>query len=310
MKKRKIVVFGSFVVDLTSRAPHLPVPGETVKGTQFKLGAGGKGSNQGVAAHRAGADVLMMTKIGNDLFGKVALDFYKQEGMDTRYIFVDETLETGTALIMVDESTGQNEILVVSGACGNITDEDIHKALPAILEADLLLLQLEINLEAVEKLINIAHENGIMVILNTAPVQAIPADLLAKADIVTPNEIEAGILTGIEIRTREDVVKAGEAFQKLGVANVVITLGKDGVFVMTKDRQEFIPSITVEAVDTTGAGDAFNGGFVTALAEGFDLFEAARFGNATGALSVTRYGTAPAMPQRQEIDRCYYSLKH
>jgi ribokinase len=302
MKKGKIVVFGSFVVDLTSRASHLPVPGETVIGSKFKLGPGGKGSNQGVAAHRAGADVIMATKVGNDVFGKVATDFYTAEGMDTRYIFIDDAVETGTALIMVDENSGQNQILVVSGACGHIADEDIEAAMPAILEADILLLQLEINLDALEKLVQIAHNNGKMVVLNTAPAQKIPAGILEKTDIVTPNEIEAGILTGVEIKSPGDAIKAGEAFMQMGVLNVVITLGKDGVFVMTKDRHELIPSIKVNAIDTTGAGDAFNGGFVTALAEGMDIFEAARFGNITGALSVTRLGTAPAMPFRKEID--------
>lgn len=303
MKKGKIVVFGSFVVDLTSRAPHLPIPGETVIGSTFKLGPGGKGSNQGVAAHRAGADVTMVTKVGNDVFGKVAQDFYKSEGMDTQYVFLDDTIETGTALIMVDENSGQNQILVVSGACGHITDEDIKKAMPVILEADILLLQLEINLDALEKLIDIAHNNGIKVVLNTAPAQKLPEGLLAKTDIVTPNEIEAGFLTGLEIRRPDDAKKAGEAFVQKGVKNVVITLGKDGVFVMTKDRYELIPSIKVNSVDTTGAGDAFNGGFVTALAEGLDIFEAARFGNITGALSVTKHGTAPAMPYRNEIEQ-------
>jgi ribokinase len=302
MKKGKIVVFGSFVVDLTSWAKHLPVPGETVKGSKFKLGPGGKGSNQAVAASRAGADVILVTKVGNDVFGQVALDFYKNENMDTQYVFVDKEKETGTALIMVDENVGQNEILVVSGACDNITDQETISTQQLIDEASILLLQLEVNMDAIEKVIDMAHAKGKLIVLNTAPAQKLPDSLLGKIDIVTPNEIEAGILTDMKVETEQDAEKAAQILLNKGVKNVVITMGKNGVFVMTQDRHEFIPSMKVKAIDTTGAGDAFNGGFVTALSEGKDIFEAARFGNIVGALSVTKLGTAPAMPYRSEID--------
>ena len=302
MKKGKVVVFGSFVVDLTSWGKHLAVPGETVKGSTFKMGPGGKGSNQGVAASRAGADVTLVTKVGNDVFGKVALDFYKKENMSTEYVFIDDKKETGTALIMVDEESGQNQILVVSGACDNITDQEIMKAEQLIDEADILLLQLEINMDAIEKVINMAHAKGKQIVLNTAPAQKLPDSLLKKLDIVTPNEIEAGILTDMKVETEDDAQKAAQILLNKGVKSVVVTMGKNGVFVMTPDRKEFIPSMKVKAIDTTGAGDAFNGGFVTALSEGKDIFEAARFGNIVGALSVTKVGTAPAMPYRKDID--------
>ena len=302
MKKGKIVVFGSFVVDLTSWGKHLAVPGETVKGSTFKMGPGGKGSNQGVAASRAGADVTLVTKVGNDVFGQIALDFYKKENMTTQYVFVDEEKETGTALIMVDENSGQNQILVVSGACDNINDQEIMKTEQLIDEANILLLQLEVNMDAIEKVINMAHTKGKQIVLNTAPAQKLPDSLLKQVDVVTPNEIEAGILTDMKVETEEDAQKAAQILLNKGVKNVVITMGKNGVFVMTPDRKEFIPSMKVKAVDTTGAGDAFNGGFVTALAEGKDIFEAARFGNVVGALSVTKVGTAPAMPYRKDID--------
>jgi ribokinase len=302
MKKGKVVVFGSFVVDLTSWGKHLAVPGETVKGSTFKMGPGGKGSNQGVAASRAGADVTLVTKVGNDVFGKVALDFYKKENMSTEYVFIDNKKETGTALIMVDEESGQNQILVVSGACDNITDQEIMKAEQLIDEADILLLQLEINMDAIEKVINMAHAKGKQIVLNTAPAQKLPDNLLKKLDIVTPNEIEAGILTDMKVETEDDAQKAAQILLNKGVKSVVVTMGKNGVFVMTPDRKEFIPSMKVKAIDTTGAGDAFNGGFVTALSEGKDIFEAARFGNIVGALSVTKVGTAPAMPYRKDID--------
>ncbi|MEL7657568.1 MAG: ribokinase, partial [Bacillota bacterium] len=199
MKKDKIVVFGSFVVDLTSWAKHLATPGETVKGSSFKMGPGGKGSNQGVAASRAGADVTLVTKVGNDVFGKIALDFYKKENMNTQYVFVDQEKETGTALIMVDEYSGQNQILVVSGACDNITEQEIMETEQLIDEASILLLQLEVNMDAIEKVIDMAYAKGKMIVLNTAPAQKLPDSLLKKVDIVTPNEIEAGILTDMKV---------------------------------------------------------------------------------------------------------------
>jgi ribokinase len=302
MQKEKIVVFGSFVVDLTSWAGHLPVAGETVKGSTFKLGPGGKGSNQAVAASRAGGDVTLVTKVGDDVFGRVALDFYKNEGMNTDYVFIDKQTGTGSALIMVDEHSGQNQILVVSGACDKITPEEVDSTEQLIDEATIVLLQLEINMDAIERVINMAHAKGKTIVLNTAPAQKLPDSLLKKVDIVTPNEIEAGMLTDMAVENEQDAKKAAQILLDKGVRSVVITLGKNGVFVMTPDRAELVPARKVKAVDTTGAGDAFNGGFVTALAEGKDIFEAARFGNIVGALSVTKIGTAPAMPYRNEID--------
>jgi ribokinase len=302
---QKIVVFGSFVVDLTSRAGKLPVPGETVMGSAFKLGPGGKGSNQAVAAHRAGADVTLVTKVGKDVFGQVARDFYVSEGMDTRLILEDKAVETGTALIMVDDVHGQNMILVVSGACGHITDADIKQAEGAIDACDILLLQLEINLDALAKVMALAHARGKRIILNTAPAQHIPDSLLAMADIVTPNESEAGMLTGIPVDNMDGARAAARTFVRKGVKNVVITMGSQGAYVTDGTREEIISPLSVNVVDTTGAGDAFSGGFATALADGFSLFDAARFGNVTGALAVTRKGTAPAMPYQEEIQALY-----
>ena len=303
MKKPKITVLGSFVVDLTGRAPHLPVTGETVKGSVFKMGPGGKGSNQAVAAQRAGADVTMITKVGQDTFGRVALDNFKKENMDTKFIFQDENYETGAALIMVDENTGENKILVLSGACEHITDDDVEAARQSIENADVFLTQLETNMDAIEKAIDIAHKKGVTTVLNPAPVQSISDELLKKIDIITPNEVEASILTGIKIETDEDVRKAAEIFLSKGVKNVIITLGSKGIYARTEKEEKFIPVISVKPVDTTGAGDAFSGGFVTALAEGKNFFEAAAFGNIVGALSVTKMGTAPSMPYRYEIEK-------
>jgi len=302
---KKVVVFGSFVVDLTGRTPALPVPGETLMGSRFMMGPGGKGSNQAVAAHRLDADVTLVTKVGKDVFGTVATDFYKKEGMDISYIFEDEEKETGCALILVDEITGQNEIVVISGACGNITQEDVEKSRKLIESAGVLLLQLEINMDAMRKVVDIAYEAGVKIVLNPAPAGDISDDILRKVDIITPNETEAQALTGVKIENEEDAKRAAAVFMEKGVKEVVITLGSMGAFAMNQEKSELVERLSVDAIDTTGAGDAFNGGFVTALAEGKDLFEALRYANVTGALSVTRLGTAPAMPYRSEVDELY-----
>ena len=298
----KITVFGSFVVDLMARTPHLPVPGETVKGSMFKMGPGGKGFNQGVAAHKAGADITMITKLGKDTFASVALDAMRELGMDTSHIFYSEQTETGCALIMVDENSSQNEIVVVLGACGTVNDEDSRSMEPAICESDYLLTRLETNVDAVEKVVDIACRNGVKVILNTAPVQPISDSLLSKIDLITPNEVEAEILTGVPVVDEDSAVKAAEWFFQKGVKNVLITLGKRGVFVASQGRHAILPVPEVKVLDTTGAGDAFNGGLVTALSEGKDIWEAARFANALASVAVQRLGTTPAMPTREEID--------
>lgn len=300
--RKKITVFGSFVVDLMGRTPHLPVPGETVKGSMFKMGAGGKGFNQGVAAHKAGADVTMVTKLGKDTFGQVALDAMKSLNMDTGKILYSDTVETGAALIMVDEKTSQNEIVVVLGACGTITDEEVESLTDVIQNSEYLLTQLETNVSAVEKIIDIAYQNGVKVILNTAPVQPVSDEILSKVELITPNEVEAQILTGIPVDSEKNAGKAADWFFSKGVKNVLITLGSRGVYIATKEKRGMIPAYKVEAVDTTGAGDAFNGGLVAALAEGKSLWEAAAFANALAAIAVQRLGTTPAMPKREEID--------
>ena len=302
---KRVLVYGSFVVDLTSRSNSLPVPGQTVLGNSFKLGPGGKGSNQAVAAHRAGADVTFVTKLGDDVFARTALDFYEKEGIDTSHILIGKDMETGAALILVDEENGQNQIVVVIGACGKITPEDIEQARPLIKGADYLLLQLEINFDALFQIIHIAHQAGVQIILNPAPAAVIPEEIFSMIHIITPNETEAQALTGVVVNNETDARRAAEILLQKGVQNVVITMGALGAYATDGIRSERLPRIPVEAVDTTGAGDAFNGGLVMALAEGMDLFTALRYGNVTGALSVTELGTAPAMPRRKQIDMLY-----
>lgn len=300
---KKVTVFGSFVVDLMSRCPHLPAPGETVKGSVFRMGPGGKGFNQGVAAHKAGADVTMVTKLGSDAFAEVALNTMKKLGMNTERIFQTSETETGSALILVDENTAQNEIVVVLGACGNITDEEVESLSDLLDQSEYLLTQLETNVSAVEKIVNMAYEKGVKIILNTAPIQPISDLVLSRVDLITPNEVEAGISSGIKVDGVEGAKKAADYFFHKGVKNVLITMGGSGVFLATPQKRGFLPAYKVKAFDTTGAGDAFNGGLTAALSEGKDLWEAAQFANALAAISVQRLGTTTSMPDREEIDR-------
>ena len=298
----KVMVFGSFVVDLMGRTPHLPVPGETVKGSMFKMGPGGKGFNQGVAAHKAGADVTMVTKLGRDTFAGVALAAMDEIGMKKDKILYSDDVETGAALIMVDENTSQNEIVVILGSCDTITDEEVESVSDELAQSEYLLTQLETNVSATRKVISLAKQLGVKVILNTAPVQPVEDEIYNGLYMITPNEVEAEILTGIVIDGIENATKAADWFFAKGVQNVLITLGGRGVYIATSEKREIIPAYKVQALDTTGAGDAFNGGLVAALAEGKDIWQAADFANALAAISVQRLGTTPAMPWRSEID--------
>lgn len=300
--KEKITVFGSFVVDLMGRTPHLPVPGETVRGSFFKQGPGGKGFNQGVAAHKAGGDVAMATKLGRDSMANVALDAMTEIAMPKDYLAYNDEIATGIALILVDENSSQNEIVIVPGACNTFTDEDIERLKPRLLESSYVLLQLEVNQDANEKVAAFAKEHGIKVIINTAPYQPVSDTFLNGAYLVTPNEVEAEEMTGIPVTDLESASRAAKVFYEKGVQNVLITMGSKGAFVSSNGREEIVPCFRVKAVDTTGAGDAFNGGLLAALSEGKDLWEAARFASALAALSVQRIGTTPAMPTRAEID--------
>ena len=300
--KDKVTVFGSFVVDLMARTPRLPTPGATVKGTSFKMGPGGKGFNQGVAAHKASADMTMVTKLGKDMFADTALNLMKQLNMKEDGLFFSETAPTGIALIGVDEGSSQNEIIVVPGACATITGEEISTMADTIKASSYVLLQLEVNQDANEQVAQLAKENGVRVILNPAPYQKVSDEFLSGIYLVTPNENEAEEMTGVPVTDLDSASKAAKAFFDKGVQNVLITLGSRGVFVSSEGREEIIPAFRVEAVDTTGAGDAFNGGLLAALAEGKSLWDAAIFANALAALSVQKVGTAPAMPTREEID--------
>lgn len=244
----KVVVFGSFVVDLMARSPHLPVPGETVKGSMFKMGPGGKGFNQCVAAHKAGADVVMVTKLGKDSFANVATDAMDELGMPKDSLFFTEETETGIALILVDENTSQNEIIIVPGACNTITDAEVDSIEEQIKESEYVLLQLEVNQDANERVVDMANRYGCKVIVNTAPYSKISDEFLSKVYMVTPNEVEAEELTGVHVEDLESAHKAAEYFYKKGVEKVIITLGSRGVFVSSDGKEEIVPAFKVDAV--------------------------------------------------------------
>ena len=299
----KITVFGSFVVDLMFRVPKLPVKGETLKAYTFKMGPGGKGANQAVAARRAGAEVVMITKIGKDSFGDLALENFRKENIDARFVFQDEVNPTAVASIYVDDKLGENQIVIQMGACELITAEEVERARESIENADVLITQLEANLDATEIAIDIANKKGVLVILNPAPAQPLSDNLLKKIDILTPNETEAEILCeNIKVENLNDAKQAAKQLLDRGVKTVILTLGDKGAYLSNKDIECYIEALKVKVIDTTGAGDAYNGGLAAALAEGKDIIEAAKFANVVGALSVTKIGTAPAMPYRDDIE--------
>lgn len=298
----KVVVFGSFVVDLMARSPHLPERSETVKGSYFQMGAGGKGFNQGVACHKVGADMAMVTKLGKDTFSDVCLNTMKELNMDQDYILISDDKPTGIALIMVDENTGDNQITVVPSACNDIKISELESLEDLIKEADYVLLQYEVNQDANEKIKELALKNNTKVIVNTAPYVEVDDEFYNNLYMVTPNEVEAEAVTGVKVDSMENAKKAASIFREKGVENVLITLGSKGVFVSDGNREEIIDSFKVKTVDTTGAGDAFNGGFLAALSEGKDIWQAAVYANVVAALSVQKLGTTPSMPSREEVD--------
>jgi ribokinase len=294
----KIVVVGSFNTDLTAYTERLPRPGETILGQKFVTGPGGKGSNQAVAAARLGADVTFVGRLGDDVFAEIAMKIWREEGINTDFVARDPETATGVAPIWVD-SAGENTIIVILGANLKVSTADLDAAEDVIAAADVLMVQLEINFDAVGHALKLAKKHGVRTILNPAPAAAIDQEIVALADFLTPNETELEILSG---KSGSDIDAAARSLLTSEKQTAVVTLGAQGARWINQSGSGSIPTFTVEVVDTTGAGDAFNGGLAVALAEGRSLEEAIRFGNATAALSVTRLGTAPSMPKRAEVD--------
>lgn len=293
----KIVVIGSFNADLTSYMARMPKPGETVHGDRFLTGAGGKGSNQAVAAARLGAEVSFIGRVGNDVFAELAYEIWDAEGVNRDFVSRDAEHATGVAPILVD-SSGENMIVVVLGANLRHQPADIDAARERIAAADVLIAQLEINLDMVAYALETAKELGGTTILNPAPAAALPARTLQLADYLTPNETELETLSG----SGEDVEAAARRLLTRADQTAVVTLGAQGAQIVTGAGSSKVPTYEVDVVDTTGAGDAFNAGLAVALAEGMALKTAVHFANAAAALSVTKPGAAPSTPYRSEVD--------
>ncbi|MEO1679348.1 MAG: ribokinase [Pseudomonadota bacterium] len=297
-----IVILGVFVADTAYRADRQPRMGETVLGQSFALGPGGKGSNQSVAAARAGGDVAFVSKLGDDPFADMAMSTWQGAGVSP-FVTRDAESYTGAAYIFIEAATGNNAIIISPGAAATISVGDIDARADLIQSARVFVTQLEQPIEAAHRAMELARAGGATTILNPAPAANLPDDLLALSDYATPNESEAEALTGLPVASPEDAARAAEALMARGVGQVIITLGDNGALFHDGNTPLHVPSIRAgDVAETTGAGDAFNGGFAVALAEGKSPGDAVRFANATAAISVTRPGTAPSMPTRAEID--------
>jgi ribokinase len=282
------------------KSDRLPVPGETVLGGAFMMNPGGKGANQAVAIARMGGNVTFISKTGNDLFGRQSVEMYGDENIVTDYIFSDQHLPSGVALIMVDRN-GENCIVVASGANGSLSPKDIEKARNVIESADILLMQLEVPMDTVEYAAKLAHEKGIKVVLNPAPAAFLSNELLKCLYAIIPNKTEAEMLSGIKVSDLETAKQAADIIAAKGVDKVVITLGSKGALIKDGDVYSFIPADKVEAVDTTAAGDTFCGAFCVGISEGLSIEDAVRMATKAAGITVTREGAQAAIPYRKEI---------
>ena len=297
---KKIIVIGSSNVDMVVRTSHLPAPGETILGGEFFMNQGGKGANQAVAIKRLGGNLIFMAKLGNDVLGRQSVGYFKKEGIDTRYIALDEDSASGVALISVDDHA-ENSIVVASGANMLLNEQDVDKMLEEMCEGDILLMQLEIPLQTVEYAARKAFGKGVKVVLNPAPARSLPKELFRHLYMVTPNRIEAEMLTGIKIANDADVEKVAEEICAMGVKNVIITLGSKGCLIREEGVSYRIDSFKVEPVDTTAAGDTFNGALCVGLSEGMDLKQAAVMASKASSIAVTRMGAQSSIPYREEL---------
>ena len=297
-----VAILGVFVADAAYRASRQPTMGETILGSSFALGPGGKGSNQAVAAARCNAEVSFISRLGQDAFAQMALDMYAAEEIDAR---IEQTSDsyTGSAYIFIDDKTGDNAIIVCPGAAGTISPEYIDGMADVIKRADVFVTQLEQPLDAAEHALALARKAGVITILNTAPAESIDDSVFKLCDYVTPNETEVEAYTGVKVVSIDDAKKAGDVLLGKGVGTALITLGEQGALLHNAEQSVHIPAVIAgEVVETTGAGDAFNGGFAAALAQKQSPVDAAHFAAAVAGLSVTRAGTAPSMPTRAQVE--------
>ena len=299
--KPAIAIVGSSNTDMVIKAHHLPAPGETILGGTFFMTQGGKGANQAVAAARLNGQVTFIAKTGADVFGKQSLQLYKDDGINTSYISTDENSPSGVALITVDDH-GENCIAVAPGANGTLSIDDINKARTILEKASIILVQLEIPLETVSYVVNLAEQANVKLVLNPAPACMLSDDLLNRISIITPNEKEAEMLSGIKILGIDSAKEAAKVLAGKGIETVIITMGSEGALLFNNNTFEMVPAAKVKAVDTTAAGDVFNGALVVAISEGKDMIEAVRFANAAAAISVTRLGAQASAPRRSEVE--------
>jgi len=292
----KILVVGSINMDLVVRVSQIPKPGETIIGGDFETYPGGKGANQAVAASRMGGEVTMVGRVGNDDFGNLLIQGLVDNRVRTTYVIKDSDVSTGIAMIAVEPS-GQNIIMVASGANAEVSAADVNNARDLMREADLLLVQLECPLDTISKAIDLAKAYDVAVVLNPAPAQHLSEGLLSMVDYLTPNETELALLSG-----ETDMEKGIEKLKEWGVKNLIITLGSNGVRVVNKELDRHFPSFDVTAIDATAAGDAFNGALAVGLAEGKPLSEAVHYGNAAGALAASKRGAQPSLPTREDVE--------
>jgi len=297
----KITVVGSLNMDLIVRTPRIPTPGETIIGSGFHTAPGGKGANQAVAAARLGAQVSMVGRVGNDEFAATLLENLKLVNVNTQFVIQDPEASTGVALIEVDDS-GENSIVVASGANMRVTSLDVDAAQEAISAADLLLLQLEIPLKTVIQAAVLAKRKNVTVVLNPAPARKLTSELLSLVDILIPNETETALLTGLPVGSQSEIRAAASSLLTSGIKTGILTLGENGALLSQGGKTNIFPAFQVKPVDTTAAGDAFVGGFAVALAEGKSVTEAIHWGNAAGALATTRLGAQPSLPMRQDVE--------
>jgi ribokinase len=298
----KILVVGSSNTDMIIRLDRIPRPGETILGGAFSTAAGGKGANQAVGAARAGGSVTFVARVGRDMFGEQAVAGFVKDGINVEHIVRDAAAPSGVALIFVAKD-GENSIAVASGANGVLAPADVKKAAKLFAQAAVVVMQLETPLATVQAAAEFAVKAGAKVILNPAPARPLPAKLLKRISILTPNETEAELLTGIKVTDTASAAKAAAKLRTRGVETVIITLGARGAFIAEAGGNQLVPGFKVKAVDTTAAGDIFNGSLAVALAEGKALPAAIRFANAAAALSVTKLGAQPSAPLRRDIEK-------
>lgn len=298
----RIVNLGVFVADTAYRAPRQPKMGETILGKSFVLGPGGKGSNQSVASAMAGAEVHFISRLGQDAFADIALATWKKAGVHP-VVVQDAKSYTGAAYIFIEDGTGNNAIIISPGAAAEISKDDVDRNADLIRGAQVFMTQLEQPIPVALHALKLARAAGVTTILNPAPAASLPEGMLAFCDYVTPNESETEALTGLPVTSVEEAEAAARKLRQMGAGAAIITLGEKGALFHDGTRTVHVPPFKAgPVVETTGAGDAFNGGFAAALAEGMDPVQAVRFGSATAGISVTRPGTAPSMPARAETE--------